>query len=127
MVAVGVVSGDPAELVTGQLGGLGVVRGGLFRGSGAGERPEFQQRAGGARAIEAAVGDDGAVVGAFGAAVVRVEVLDELGTGCAERDRPGVRVAVGVAGVGEDIAERDAVCGHRGQDGHERADRVMPA
>ncbi len=47
-------------------------------------------------------------MGALGAAVVRVQVLDELRAGGAEREGPGVGVAVGVAGVGEDVAERDA-------------------
>ena len=60
--------------------------------------------------------DDRAVVGALGAAVVRVQVLDELGAGGAQRQRPGAGVAVGVAGVGEHVAERDPGGGHRGQD-----------
>ena len=45
VVAVGVVSGEAAELVAGELSGAGVVRGGVFGGGAAGERPEFQQRA----------------------------------------------------------------------------------
>ena len=81
VVAVGVVGGDPAELVAGELGGLAVVVRGLVRGGGAGQRPEFQQGAGRGRAVQVPVGDDGAVVGAFGAAVVRVQVLDELRAG----------------------------------------------
>ena len=107
VVAVGVVGGEAAELVAGQLGGLAVVVRGLLFGGGAGQRPEFQQRAGRARAVQVAVGDDGAVVGALGAAVVGVEVLDELRAGGAERDGPGGGVAVGVAGIVEDVAERD--------------------
>ena len=99
MVAVGVVAGDGAELVAGQLGGLLVVGGGLAGGGVAGERAEFEQRAGGGRAVEVAVGDDGAVVGAAGAAAGRVQVLDQLGAGLAERDGPGSGVAVGVTGV----------------------------
>ena len=75
------------------------------RGSG----PRSQQRPGGGGAVEVAVGDDRAGVGALGAAVVRVQVLDELGAGGAEREGPGAGVAVGVAGVGEDVAEGDAV------------------
>ncbi len=59
--------------------------------------------------------------------VVRVQVLDQGGAGGSERDGPGVRVAVGVAGIGEYVAERDPGGGHRGQDGGERADRVVPA
>ncbi len=45
VVAVLVVGGEAAELVAGQFGGLAVVVRGLFPGGGAGERPEFQQRA----------------------------------------------------------------------------------
>ena len=127
VVAVGVVAGDLAELVAGGLGGLLVVRGGLVRGGVAGERAEFQQRAGGGRAVEVAVGDDGAVVGAAGAAVERVQVLDQLRAGCAEREGPGAGVAVGVAGVGQDVAERDAVSGHRGQHRDQGAGRVVAA
>jgi hypothetical protein len=58
---------------------------------------------------------------------VRVQVLDELGTGGSERDGPGSGVAVGVAGVVEDVAERDPLAGHRGQHGSERADWVVLA
>jgi hypothetical protein len=57
----------------------------------------------------------------------RVQVLDQEGAGGSERDGPAVRVAVGVAGVGEDAAGRDPGGGHRGQDGGERSDRVVPA
>ena len=39
VVAVFVVAGGAAELVAGGLGGLRVVRGGLFRGDVAGQRP----------------------------------------------------------------------------------------
>ena len=70
------------------------------------------------------VGDDGAVVGAAGAAVGGVQVLDQLGAGLPERDGPGPGVAVGVAGVGEDVAGRDAVAGHRGQHRDQGAGRV---
>jgi hypothetical protein len=41
VVAVGVVGGEAAELVPGQLAGLAVVIGGLLFGGGAGQRPEF--------------------------------------------------------------------------------------
>jgi hypothetical protein len=58
---------------------------------------------------------------------MRVQVLDALRAGGAQRDRPGVRVAVRVAGVGEDVAERDPLAGHRGQHGSEGADRVAAA
>jgi hypothetical protein len=46
-----------------------------------------------------------------------MEVLDELRAGLAERDGPGCGVAVGVAGIAEDVAERDLLAGHRGQHG----------
>ena len=114
VVAVGVVGGEPAELVPGEFGGLRVVRGDLVCGGGGGQRAEVQQRLRGGGAVEVAVGDDRAVVGALGAAVVRVQVLDELGAGGAERDGPGGGVAVGVAGVGQDVAEagcRRRACG----------------
>ena len=81
MVAVGVIGGEAAELVAGQLAGFAVVVRGLLFGGGAGERPEFGQGAGRGRAVQVPVGDDGAFMGALGAAVVRVQVLDELGTG----------------------------------------------
>ena len=70
MVAVGVVGGDAAELVAGQLSGLGVVVRGLVPGGGAGERPEFQQRARCLGAVQVPVAEDRAVVGALGAAVI---------------------------------------------------------
>jgi len=70
VVAVVVVAGDPAELVPGQLGGVRVVRGGVVAAGVAGQRPELGQRPGGGRAVQVPVGDDRAVVGAFGAAVV---------------------------------------------------------
>jgi hypothetical protein len=70
VVAVGIVGGEAAELVTGQLGCLLVVRGGLFSGRVAGQRPELQQGPGCSGAVQVAVGDDGALMGALGAAVV---------------------------------------------------------
>jgi hypothetical protein len=115
VIAIGVVAGDPAELVAGGLGGLLVVGFGLFRGGVAGQRAELEQCAGCCRAVEVAVGDDGAVMGPAGAAVGRVQVLDQLRPGQAQRHRPGPGVAVGVAGVGQDAAGRDARRGHRGQ------------
>jgi hypothetical protein len=103
-----------------------VVRGLLF-GGGAGQRSQFGQRAGCARAVEVAVGDDGTVAGALGAAVAGVQVLDELGAGGPQRQCPGTGVAVRVAGIIQDVAERDLLARQRGQHGGERADRVMPA
>jgi hypothetical protein len=113
--------------VAGGLGGPRVVGGGLRGGGGAGERCDFQQGAGRAGAVEAAVGDDGALVGAPGAAVTGVQVLDEGGAGLAERGCPVPGDAVGVAGVGQDVAERDAVAGHGRQHGGERGDGVVAA
>ena len=56
-----------------------------------------------------------------------VQVLDELRPGVAERQCPGIGVAVRVAGVVEDVAERDSLGRQRGQHGGEGADRVVPA
>src|SRR6266516_2942962 len=89
VVAIFVVAGDPAELVPGELGGLAVVVRGLFFRGGAGERPELQKGARGLGAVEITVADDCAGVGALGAAVVRVQVLDELGAGGPQRQCPG--------------------------------------
>jgi hypothetical protein len=75
VVAVGVVGADPAEFVAGQLGGLAVVAGGLVFGGGAGERPEFQQQARCLGAVQVAVADDRAVVGALRAAVIFPDLL----------------------------------------------------
>ena len=46
-----------------------------------------------------------------------MEVLDELGAGGPQRDGPGAGIAVRVAGVVEDVAERDLLAGQRGQHG----------
>ena len=67
------------------------------------------------------------MVGAAGAAVERVRFLDQLRAGLPERDGPGSGVAVGVAGVGQDVAERDAVAGHRGRRRDQGAGRVVAA
>src|SRR4029077_20740119 len=69
VVAVLIVAGEAAELVAGELGGLSVMICGLLPGGGAGERPEVQQRAGCLGAVQVAVADDRALVGAFGPAV----------------------------------------------------------
>ena len=45
----------------------------------------------------------------------------------AQRHRPGAGVAVGVAGVSQDVAERDAVLGHRCQHRDQGAGRVVVA
>ena len=95
--------------------------GGLPGGGGGWQGREFEQRAGGLRAVEAAVSDDRSLVCAPGAAVVRVQVLDQLGASAPERDGPGFGVAVGVAGVVDDVAERGAGLGHAQQDGGQHA------
>ena len=56
-----------------------------------------------------------------------MEVLDELRPGGPQRESPGGGVAVGVAGIVKDVAEREPLAGHRGQHGGEGADRVVPA
>jgi hypothetical protein len=81
VVPVRVVTGEAAELIAGQFSGRVFPVRGLLAGGGAGGRAEFQQRARGIGAVQVPVGDDGAVVGAFGAAVVGVQVLDEGGAG----------------------------------------------
>jgi hypothetical protein len=58
---------------------------------------------------------------------VGVEILDEGGAGFAERGCPVLRDAVGVAGVGKDVAEQDAVAGHGRQDTSEGGDGVVAA
>ena len=107
MVAVGVVGGEAAELVPGEFSSLLVVGGDLVCGGGGGQRAQAQQRLRGGGAVQVAVGDDRALMGALGAAVVRVQVLDQPGAGGAEGQGPGAGVAVGVTGVGQDVAERE--------------------
>jgi len=60
------------------------VGGGFLVGGVAGERPDLEEGHRGGGAVEVAVGDDRAVEGALGAAVVGVEILDELGAGGAQ-------------------------------------------
>ena len=50
--------------------------------------------------------------------------LHQLRAGGAQRQRPGGGVAVGVARVSQDVAERDAVSGHAGQHRGQGADRA---
>lgn len=71
----------------------------------AGEGAEAGQRPGRPRAAQVAVGDDRAGVGAVGSAVVGMQVLDELGSGGAQRHGPVPGNPVGVARVVQDIAE----------------------
>lgn len=53
-------------------------------------------------------------MGAVGSAVVGRKVLDELRAGSAERQRPGVCVAVRIAGIVEDVAGTDPGGRHHG-------------
>ena len=101
VVAVGVGSGDRGEFVAGQFGGLLVVGGGLFGGRGAWEWSELQEGGGGGGAVEPAVCADRAVVGAVRAAVVGVQVADQVDPELADRECPGLGDAVAVAGVDE--------------------------
>ena len=98
-----VVAGDRAELVFGELVGLLVVGVGLSGRGAAWERGELEQRGWGGGAVEVAVVADRAVVGAVGAAVVGVKIDDQLGAESAEREGEGGGVAVGLAGVGEQV------------------------
>ncbi len=86
-----------------QLGAVAVVSFGLFGGGGRGQRAELEQRAWGGGAVELTVGAGGALMGGFGAAVVGVQVDDQLDVEAAEGEREGVGLAVGVAAVGEQI------------------------
>ena len=76
-VAVLVSGGDRAELVAGELGGLLVMDGDLLLFCAGRERAECKQRLGCGGAVEVAVCEDRALVGALRAAVVGVQVLDE--------------------------------------------------
>jgi hypothetical protein len=79
VVAVGVVGGLASEFVAGQFGAGGVVDVGGVGASAALEGGEVEQGGRGGRAVERSVAADGTLVGAFGSAVVGVEVLDEGG------------------------------------------------
>ena len=128
VVAVGVGSGDRREFVSGQLGGLLVVEGGLLGCGGGWERSELEQGGGGGGAVEPAVGAGRAVVGAFGAAVVGVQIDRSVSIAeCPGGERERLRLAVGVAGVGEQIADRDAGGDHALEDGDDLRGRVVLA
>ena len=99
VVAAGVVAGDLAEFDRQALSAVCGSWAAACSLVASRARGPDSSSGGGGRAVQVPVGDDGAFVGAFGAAV-GVEVLDELRPGLAERDRPGSGVAVGVAGVG---------------------------
>jgi hypothetical protein len=126
-VAVGVVAGDRRELVAVKLVAAGVVRGGVLGGGAAGQRPEFEQGGGGSGAVEVAVVDDRAVVGAVGAAVVGVQILDQVDAERSERERPARCCAVAVAGVDEHVTDLDAGGVHALEHGHERGRWVVVA
>ncbi len=94
--------------------------GDLLVGGGARERLQLEQRCGGGGAVEVSVGEDRAHVGAVRSAVVGVQLLDEARADLPDRQRPALRNAVGVSGVGEHVPNRDAVLVHPLKDGHER-------
>jgi hypothetical protein len=112
VVAVTVGGGERSEFVAVQLGALLVVRVGLLVGGGGEQRGEVEQAVGGGGAVELTVGGDRAVVGGLGAAVVGVQVDDQLHAEGAQGEREGMGLTVGVAAVGEQIADRDAGGGH---------------
>jgi hypothetical protein len=66
-------------------------------------------------------------VGAVRPAVVGVQVLDELDAEHAEGERPCLWDAVAVAGVGEQIPDRDPVSVHVLDDGDDLGGRVVLA
>ena len=88
VVAVVVVAGDRGEFVAGEFGGLLVVDGGLLGARAAWEWSEREQGGGGGGAVEAAVCAGRAVVGAVRAAVVGVQVVDQVDPELADRERP---------------------------------------
>jgi len=79
--------------VPGELGGLLVMRADLAGGGVAGQRPDLEQRPGGGRAVQVAVGDDGAVMGAAGSAVrgVLLPVAENSDEGGADDADVGVQ------------------------------------
>ena len=127
VVAVGVVGGDAAELVAGGLGGLASWSAACSLVAARASGPSSSRGRG--------------VAGQYRLPLAMIAPswvpLGPRSWGCrswtscapagAQRERPGGGVAVGVAGVGEDVAERDPGGGHRGQHGGEGADRVVPA
>src|SRR5262249_20928950 len=112
------------ELVPGELGGLVVAGGDGVRGGAGGQGAELEQWWRGGGAVQVPVADDRSVAGGLGAAGVRGQVLDEVGAGARQGGGPVVGDAVGAAGVGDDVAERDAVGGHGSQDGGQGAGGV---
>ncbi len=124
VVAVGVVAGDRRELVAREFGALLVVFGGLLGARAAREWLGLEQGGGGGGAVEVAVVAGRAHVGAVRAAVVGVQVLDQVGAERADRERPVLGDAVGVAGVGEHVCDRDAAVVHLFEHGHERGWRI---
>src|SRR5215471_8113654 len=80
-VAVSVLAGVDAQLVSGELGCLLVVVGDVGAAGAGWQRDQLQQRWRCLGAVETSVADDGAVVGSPGSAVVWVQVLHEAGAG----------------------------------------------
>jgi len=104
VVAVFVVARDPSELVGGELGGLVVVGGGLLGGGTAGKWGEAEQRCRRRRAVQVAVGEHRAGKGPLWAAVQWMQVHDERGARCAQREGEAPGHTVRVARVGEEVA-----------------------
>jgi hypothetical protein len=125
VMAVLVAARDRGELVAGELLAEPVVRLPLVGVCAPRERSELEQRLGGGRAVEVAVEADRALVGALHSLVVGVEVVDEADAAAPQRQRPVLRHAVGVAAVGQQIADLDAAAGrHAPQHRDEGAGRV---
>ncbi len=108
LVAVAVGSTERGELITRQLGKAGVVRRGLFFGGPPLEWPEVQERFGGSRTEQCAVGADGSFEGAPAAPIPRVQVHDQGGPGASQRRSEGLGVPVGVSAVDQYVAQGDS-------------------
>src|SRR5438876_345588 len=97
--AVVVGGGEGTEFVAREFEGGSVVRRDLGGGGVPGERAGLEERGWGGGAVQVAVADGGAGIGAVGTPVVGVEVLDEAGAEAAQWGGPVLGDAVGVARV----------------------------
>jgi hypothetical protein len=111
----------------GELGCLFVVGSDIGGAGVTAEGGEAEQRRGHRRAVKVAVAGDGPLVSALGAAVGRVQVLDQFRPGPAQTQGPILRHPVGITGVSEHVAQRHARSRHGLQHGHERRDGVFMA
>ncbi len=109
LVAVVIGGVERGELEAGELGETRLVSRGLIFGRPPLERPEVQERLGGGRTEQGAVGGDRPLEGAVAAPVRGVQVHHEAGSGAPQRCGEGLGMAVGVSAVGQHIAEGDPV------------------